>query len=350
MRILHVVESLGGGVATGLQSFIHHFPKGLHGVCAFRRPGHDIGDTVEADASRFFMMSPGPRRLQVREVNEAVKMFQPDVVHAHSSLAGLYVRLLMRRGAVRRVVYSPHGLAMRRTDVSVVTRQAFEVAERVQASRTDVFAGCSPAEVAVGERLGHRRSELLPYALADEERVMLSQFALSRRRNHLSRIRVGAVGRISAQKDPAFFLAVIRHLGAITRLDAFEFMWVGGGDPPQARALERSGVIVTGWLKRSEVLAHMANLDVYVHTAAWEGMPLTLLEASELKLPLVVRLTPSMEGLPLGRRSFGRSPVELAQLLAARVHEAGVVSDDGAALAAAYSPARQREALGRLYA
>ena len=36
-------------------------------------------------------------------------------------------------------------------------------------------------------------------------------------------------------------------------------------------------------------MRRLKDADLYLHTAAWEGMPLTILEAAKLHLPMIIR-------------------------------------------------------------
>jgi glycosyltransferase involved in cell wall biosynthesis len=99
------------------------------------------------------------------------------------------------------------------------------------------------------------------------------------------------IGRLSPQKDPDFFAGVAAHLRHA------QLVWVGDGDPLMKTRLERAGVKVTGWLPRQEVLEVLAGADVYLHTAAWEGSPMSLLEAEYMGIRTVVRSIPALESL-----------------------------------------------------
>ena len=102
--------------------------------------------------------------------------------------------------------------------------------------------------------------------------------------NSSNRIRIGTLGRISAQKDPGRFCEVIKRLGNSSKLD---FIWVGDGQPCEDSELRENNVNVTGWLNRNEALEIMSTFDIYLQTSRWEGMPLALIEAALLKVPVV---------------------------------------------------------------
>ena len=52
--------------------------------------------------------------------------------------------------------------------------------------------------------------------------------------------------------------------------------------------MDSSNVTITGWLSRDEVTDELAKSDVYLSTALWEGLPFAVLEAMNLKKPLIL--------------------------------------------------------------
>src|SRR5207244_8012349 len=55
------------------------------------------------------------------------------------------------------------------------------------------------------------------------------------------------------------------------------FHWFGDG--PDRELLVGAGVAVSGWLAQAEAAAAIERTDVLVHFSAFEGLPLSLLEA-----------------------------------------------------------------------
>ena len=53
--------------------------------------------------------------------------------------------------------------------------------------------------------------------------------------------------------------------------------------------LINSGVQVTGWKSRAEVLELVSDLDLYFYTAAWDGFPVSVLEAANYSVPMLLR-------------------------------------------------------------
>jgi glycosyltransferase involved in cell wall biosynthesis len=291
LRILHVVESLGSGVATALEGYIRNTSGHEHTVLAWRRDGAHTGDALDRLAAAVLPLPPG-RLAQLRVVRRHVARLRPDVIHAHSSYAGFYVRLLRRPGPS--LVYTPHGFSFERRDISAALRGVFWLTEALLSLRGACVAAVGPREAQLADRLPGRQLVLYVPNVADD--LQLSGCP-PRQTGETGRLRAAAMGRISAQKGPGFFrsaASLSRRLGL-----PIDWMWVGGGDPEDEQALREAGVLVTGWSSRSAALGWLCSADVYVHTAAWEGAPMSVLEAAALNLPILARRSAALEALGL---------------------------------------------------
>ena len=108
-------------------------------------------------------------------------------------------------------------------------------------------------------------------------------------------IRIATVGRVAPQKDPEMFAEIVAALRVDGRVEA---TWVGDGPEPLRGALETADVAITGWLPVRAVPAALSGHTVYLHTAQWEGaVPMTVYEAMDAGLPVVIRRHPSYDSL-----------------------------------------------------
>jgi glycosyltransferase involved in cell wall biosynthesis len=92
------------------------------------------------------------------------------------------------------------------------------------------------------------------------------------------RPRVICVGRTVPQRRPQ---ASARILAGVR--DVADVEWVGGGGGGRGTAgqaaLADAGVALSGWVPREEVLRALEGATAYLHWTAWDGQPLSVLEA-----------------------------------------------------------------------
>ena len=143
------------------------------------------------------------------------------MIHAHSSFAGAYVRLARLRGSRRRTstVYTPHGVAFARKDISALHRAVFYSAEWALSWGTTVFAPCGQWEGDVLRRLNRRIPQVvIPNATMPTGVIW----------NPTGAPTVAISGRVTPQRSPELFAAIARRVHQ-ARPDV-EFQWLGGGD------------------------------------------------------------------------------------------------------------------------
>lgn len=290
MRVLHVTEAMGGGITTAVLAMADATGDVEHHLLAHQRGQHDVGIDLAAHFASVAAMPGDPARA-VAAVRSAVRRLRPDLVHAHSSIAGVVARVA---GTDVPVVYSPHCFAFERRDVSALRRRLFRSVERGLAPRTDLFLAVAPHELDLAADLGHQRLAFVP------NRADVDHPSSARRSG--GPLRIAGVGRVSEQKDWRYFARLRRYVR--THVDASTtWTWIGGGEPEHEDQLRDAGIEVTGWIPRSDLIEELAGQDVYVHTAAWEAAPISILEAASLGLPMAVRSIPALDSLHVpGRR------------------------------------------------
>lgn len=219
-----------------------------------------------------------------------------DVLHAHSSFPGLYARLL-RSPRTTHLVYTPHCFAFLRTDVPACVRATYRLAERMLASRTSVLAACGPGESVESQGIGIPPGRIVVVPNVSSLPAMRPPAPRATPVGG-GRLRVGMLGRWAPQKDPTFFRECVDVLARELPGIEVEGWWIGASDVPTDDRERNTRVRRTGWLTPPEVGDRLRDLDVYVHSAAWEGFPIALVDAQAAGLAILCRRIAAVPDLP----------------------------------------------------
>jgi len=226
------------------------------------------------------------------ELRRAIRAFRPDVVHTHSSKAGVLGRLAARLERVPVVVHSIHGFGFGAHQAAPV-RWAFLAAERLVAPWTTEFVAVSRSNLEEGVALG-----LFPRGRARVIRSGIDRAAFrapaggAELRRELG-IPDGAplvvqVACFKPQKAPERFVELAAAV--VRRVPAAHFLLVGDGElrgrleaARAASGLDRR-LHLPGW--RRDVAAAYAAATVVTLTSRFEGLPRALVEALTAGVPV----------------------------------------------------------------
>lgn len=287
MQITHIIES----TATGTLSIVSMLAneQSLNNsvtVIYSRRPETPLNleDYFSTNVNLIECQLESKKLFKsVFKLNRKLRSLCPDIIHCHSSFAGFIGRLAAIRNKAK-VFYSPHCISFMRKDISLLKATVFKFLEIIGTFKKSTYIACSESE-----RLAIRKA--LPYVnvVLIENAVNLSEFDLNSKKSfeksHLEKLKVISVGGIRPQKGPSEFAKISKYFNNHN----VEFIWVGDGDIELKKMLLSAGVQVKGWLDKKSVLSQLHQADVYLSTALWEGMPVSIIEASAADLPVIAR-------------------------------------------------------------
>ncbi|MFO1463703.1 MAG: glycosyltransferase [bacterium] len=282
-KILHLVEAFGGGVYFFLRDLLNRpeleqFDFEIFYGVRCKLDEHQLKNDFPKAKLVYWPHVQREIRpyLDIKALCGAYRMIQdsnPDVIHCHSSKAGVLGRAsAVLAGKRNSIVYSPHGLSFLKLDDPQWKRSFYKYIERVFAKMAGIVVGCSPSEV---QMLNENK---IPAKLI-QNGVLYPALPVERKFDHP--IRIVTVGRINVQKNPSLFNEIAEAMPEL------EFLWVGDGDLRDS--LTAKNIRITGWRPREEISRILKDAHLYLSTSLWEGLPLSVLEGMANGLPLLLK-------------------------------------------------------------
>ncbi len=313
MRVLHLLDAIGGGTKKHVQLLIEGLvERGVDVVLGVphRRPFEPRSALLDYSFPDF-MRSQGIEVKEfhlrharitpfsdVRALGELVRYLRRDrvdIVHTHSAKAGALGRAAARIAGVPVIVHTPYSVPFRRELNQGGHFWLYYWVEKLLGRWTDVMIATSKAEYREIEASGiietskihliHNCLDLENYA-----------YDFDRKRAHKqdlgwpeSQPVVGTVARLTPQKGIQTLLESARLVRA--EIPDVRFIIVGEGElreeiEQRAVALDLNGT----WKlvgQRDDYLRFMRGFDVFAFPSLWEGLPYAPIEAMAIGTPVV---------------------------------------------------------------
>jgi glycosyltransferase involved in cell wall biosynthesis len=289
LKVVHIIEALGGGVYTYFRDLSTFFGndeinKNIETTIIYS------GNRKEIDAQKIKSeFSDGVKLIQVNMVREfspvqdlkstyklvkELKKINPDVIHLHSSKAGVLGRVayffLFKK---KKLFYTPHGYSFLRTDISKTVKNIYwRIEKNFQRFFGGTIVACGDTEFEIAKGIGNAKLVRNGIDIANVHNHFVS--------HQNEKLTIGVMGRITFQKNPQF----LNHIAL--KFPDFNFVWIGDGE--LRPSITAPNIRITGWiLERKTVLQELNNIDIYLQISLWEGLPIAVLEAMALQKPVI---------------------------------------------------------------
>lgn len=285
-KILHVAETIKGGVATVIRTIsaspeddaanyqlVYLVPedqaKELHGIApqqvrTFPRSGRNV---------------PSLLRFAWR-LSQVLLKEKPDVVHLHSTFSGVIGRVvcvLLRPWRKPKIVYCPHAFSFL-MESSPTKQKVYAWIERVLQKVTDVIICVSQYELDKAARFGidRKRMKLIYNGIPHKDDAPKSAGA--------EPIHLLFVGRLDYQKG---FDVLLKAYAKVKRND-LKLTVVGSAvNEDSVECPPMDSVEYLPWVTPSEVQALYQKADALIVPSRWEGFAMVPLEGMAMGLPVI---------------------------------------------------------------
>ncbi len=222
-----------------------------------------------------------------------------DVVHCHSSKAGILGRTAAFLAGIKKRIFTVHGWGI--TPEQSRLRQFFyTIVEKAVAMISTNLVCVSKADFDWGLKKRIAPSKLtVIYNGVPHHSLFKAGFLRAELGLGADDLLVGTVCRLSAQKNPLYFLELASVLLSVNNSLNVYFILIGDG-PLRNRCEDyinlnrlQKHIFLLG--SREDASSLAGDFDVFCLFSLWEGLPLTIIEAMLNKLPVLAN---SIGGVP----------------------------------------------------
>ena len=302
IKVLHIITKLElGGAQQNTIYTVSNLNRSLFEPHLISGPGGILDDEIRL-AKNFPLEFCGELSRSIRPVadyqayqqlRQQIKALKPDIVHTHSSKAGVLGRLAASAENVPVIIHTYHGFGFHKYQNAGVfklyvslereaSRRAhhliFVSRENLKwAEELDLIQKCSVSMI----RSGVEVDRLLQAQPSEEFRERLGIPRKSKA--------VGMVACLKPQKDPLTFVDAADIVSR--KMTNVKFLLVGDGELADAVMKRASKMryghnfVHLGW--RREIPEILANLDLVVLPSLWEGLPRVIPEATIAGIPVI---------------------------------------------------------------
>lgn len=295
IKVLHIITrfNIGGAQEVAL-SIITGLDKNKFDTVLISGPqDFDIDKKNKLDIAIIIIPDLVRKINPLRDLMALVRLYlfikknKFDIVHTHTSKAGILGRVAAKLAGVPIIFYTPHGGIFDPIFCGSKALFLLSKIESLVASFTDKIITCSE----------HERRDFLEHKIATydkyvtmywgirEQDSFLKTYDSSLKRRELnisdSDILIGSIARLVPQKGHLFCLEALRIL--VNSFPKAKLLIAGDGIlksdiEVKIKELDLSdNVIMIGC--RSDVPEILACLDILLHASIWEGTPILIIEA-----------------------------------------------------------------------
>ena len=293
IRVMHVAECIGG-VDRYLHSLLKYMDHDkFENIMVLSKLYEGKGYEKLADKVEIIDIPHGMGVKTIAsavDIRKLVKKYDPDIVYAHSSVAGAVTRLACIGLGVK-VIYNPHGWSF---NMQSGKKKVFIALEKLMVPFCDAIVCISEAEKqsALNNKICKEYKLHVIYNGIDLEEY--KEITATRKDLNIpeNAFVVGMVGRISQQKAPDVFVRMADEINKKVE-DTF-FIIVG--DVVEGEAKEKTYIeqlanelgiklMITGWVDNP--LDFVNQFDVACLLSRWEGFGLAIPEYMLCEKPIV---------------------------------------------------------------
>jgi glycosyltransferase involved in cell wall biosynthesis len=209
-----------------------------------------------------------------------------DIVHCHSSKAGIIGRQAAKKAGIKKILYTAHGFVFNEP-MSSIKKQIYTILEKLSATITNTIICVDPKDIKIAKKLGITPKDgfaYIPNGIAFDAAPWQSCF---KSENAEAAFTFGFVANFYETKGHRYLIEAFNKLTVEVKVP-MRLVLVGDGilrAEMETLAENNENIIFTGYRKDAQEL--MKGFDCFIMSSVKEGFPFVILEAIKNKLPVI---------------------------------------------------------------
>ena len=252
---------------------------------------NELGITVHTIKNLIHPIKPLVDLKGYREIKNLIKQNNYDVVHCHSAKAGFLGSLVSSKLKIDKIIYTVHGY-WAILQYEGIKRKMAILLERFLAKKTTDLVLISKNDIGLSKKMkiGNEAKYRLIYNKITVEKDKIKKGVLRKELNLDQDIKIiGNVSRVDNPKNPFLFVNIAKEY--LKNNDSTFFVWVGDGRLKEQAINYVKKLNLEDKVKfigfRENGIDYMNDFDLLLLTSNSEGVPITILEAIELNIPIL---------------------------------------------------------------
>lgn len=336
IKVTHIITKLElGGAQNNTIYTVTHLDKNKFAPALISGPGGILDEKVKSQFSEVIFCPHLKRPVSIKndflallELLKVIKKLQPDIVHTHSSKAGILGRVAAKLAGVKVIIHTYHGFGFN-PEQNFFVRNFYIFLEKLVATITDriIFVSQQNWHTARSYHIGKETKYLLI-----RSGIEIEKFLFVRRKYDILTVKkelgipenysvILTIGPFKPQKNLFDFVAVARKVRE-KKSDTI-FLVVGDGELRPELEKRIAEISATDYIKllgwQNDVARIMAVSDIFVLTSLWEGLPRSLVEAMVAGVVPVVYAVDGCQDIVISEKNGFLIPVKNTALMAEKI-------------------------------
>src|SRR5690606_16369073 len=226
IKVLHISETFAAGVYTYIKDICQYFDNidevESYVIYSGKRKDTDPSKFTQDFSKKVTLIEVEMERdiSPLKDVKSTIALYKkikkirPDIIHLHSSKAGVIGRIASKSYLNARVYYTPNGFSFLRQDISPIKKILFKTTEFLTNKLLGgITIACGDTEFELAKNIGK--------AVLVRNGIDIKSLGHIIKNSNNEIFTIGSIGRLSYQKNPSLFNNIAE------KFPDLKFIWIG---------------------------------------------------------------------------------------------------------------------------